>query len=79
MLEVFYTGGGVWLAEYHFDEITYGVVSSEAPEYLTIYESYEDGDKYLPEDMIASKHKDELNDFRLEIYNKMLDELKKVL
>lgn len=78
-MEVFYTGGGIWLVEYYFDEITYGVISSEAPEYLTIYESGEDEDKYLPENMIASKHKDELNGFRLELYNKMLDELKKVL
>lgn len=78
-MEVFYTGGGIWLAEYHFDEIVYGVVSSEAPEYFTIYESGEDDEKYLAEDMVESKHKSELDSLQIIVYERLLKELKKVL
>lgn len=77
MLEVFYTGGGIWLAETYIDEITYAVVSSDAPEFLTIYESYPDDEKYLPDDMIVSKHKDELFGYRAELYRKLVNELKR--
>lgn len=54
IIEAFYTGGGVWIAQNYLDEygMTYAVVSSEAPEYLTIYRDNEE--KYLPEDMILS-------------------------
>ena len=53
-IEAFYTGGGIWIAQTYLDEdeMTYAVVSSEAPEYLTIYR--ENDEKYLPEDMISS-------------------------
>ena len=38
MIEAFYTSGGIWIAQTYLDEhnMTYAVVSSEAPEYLTI-------------------------------------------
>lgn len=54
MIEAFYTGGGIWIAQTYLDEynMTYAVVSSEALEYLTIY--HENDEKYLPEDMILS-------------------------
>lgn len=74
-IEVFSMGGGIWLAETYLDEITYAVVSSEAPEYLTIYESYPDDERYLPDDMIVAKHKDELHNFRLGLYRKLLNKL----
>lgn len=74
-IEVFSMGGGIWLAETYLDEITYAVVSSEAPEYLTIYESYEEDERYLPDDMIVAKHKDELHNFRLGLYHKLLSAL----
>lgn len=76
-MEVFYTGGGIWLAETYIDEITYAVVSSDAPEFLVIYESYPDDEKYLPDDMIVSKHKDELFGYRAELYSKLVNELKR--
>ena len=78
-IETFSMGGGIWLAETYIDEITYAVVSSEAPEYLVIYESYPEDDRYLPEDMIASKHRDELFGYRAGLYRMLLKELKKVL
>ena len=77
MLEVFYTGGGIWLAELDLDDMTYAVVSSEAPEYFTIYSNQDE--KYLPEDMLISKHESELYGSQLNLYNKMLEELEKVL
>lgn len=76
-IETFSMGGGIWLAETYIDEITYAVVSSDAPEYLVIYESYPEDDRYLPEDMIASKHKDELFGYRAGLYRKLLNELKR--
>lgn len=78
-IETYSMGGGIWLAETYIDEITYAVVSSDAPEYLVIYESYPEDDQYLPEDMVASKHKDELFGYRAGLYRKLLNELKKVL
>lgn len=78
-IETFSMGGGIWLAETYIDEITYAVVSSDAPEYLVIYESYPEDERYLPEDMVASKHKDELFGYRAGLYRKLLKELKKVL
>ena len=78
-IETYSMGGGIWLAETYIDEITYAIVSSEAPEYLVIYESYLEDDRYLPEDMIVSKHRDELFGYRAGIYRKLLNELKKVL
>lgn len=77
--ETYSMGGGIWLAETYIDEITYAVVSSDAPEFLVIYESYPEDDRYLPEDMIVSKHKDELFGYRAGLYRKLLNELKKVL
>lgn len=78
-IETFSMGEGIWLAETYIDEITYAVVSSEAPEYLVIYESYPDDERYLPDDMIVSKRGDELFGYRAGLYRKLLNELKKVL
>lgn len=78
-IEVFYNDEGVLLAEYHFDEITYAVIRSDDLEYFTIYESYEDGEKYLPEDLLAHKHRDELYGFRRGLYRKMLKKLNEEL
>lgn len=79
MLEVFYTGGGIWLAEINLNETIYGVVSSEAPEYFTVYKYCEDGEKYLPEDMVESKHKSELDSLQIIVYERLVKELKKAL
>ena len=78
-IEVFYTGGGIWLAETYLDEITYAVVTSDAPEYLAISESDPDDERYLPDDMIVAKHKDELHNFRLGLYRKLLNKLNETM
>lgn len=74
-IEVFYTGGGITLAEADINVNQYAVVSSEAPEFLSVYK-YADGEKtYLPEDMISSTHMDampaELKDIYIEMRNKL--------
>ena len=77
-LDVFYTGGGIWIAEMNLEDNKYGVVNSEAPEYFGIYEyeQAEDGN-YYPEDMILDKHKDELDDELKKVYEKLLIALAK--
>ena len=72
-IEVFNTGGGIWLAETNLKDNKYAVVSSDAPEFLAIYQ-YEkaEDDKYYPEDMISDQHKDELTEEYKPIYEKLL-------
>ena len=61
-IETFYTGGGIWLSQYNAGGGYYAVVSSEAPECLSIYrKTDEDEDLYLPENMVTSKNLGELN------------------
>lgn len=75
-IELFYTGGGITLAEVDIDTKHYAVVSSEAPDFLTIY-TQADGEKdYLPENMVASTSKEDIaQEFRA-LYTEMLDKLK---
>lgn len=81
MLEVFYTGGGIWLAELDLEDGLYAVVNSEFPNYLSIYKypDEEDDEKYLPDDAISCKRAETLYGAELDIYNELADELKKVL
>ena len=75
-IELFYTGGGITLAEVDVDHKHYAVVSSDAPEYLTVY-AIADGEKtYLPDDMIISSPKEEIAPEYKALYTKMLDKLK---
>lgn len=73
--EVFYTGGGIWLAEMDLQNGTYAVVDSDYPECLSIY-NYTDDEPYLPEDMIFSKGVDQLDSEEKKIYNQLLAALK---
>lgn len=73
--EVFYTGGGIWLAEMNLQNGTYAVVDSDYPECLSIY-NYTDDEPYLPEDMIFSKGVDQLDGEQMKIYNQLLAALK---
>lgn len=77
-IEVFNTGGGIWLAEVNLKDNQYAVVSSDAPEYLAVYQ-YEkaEDDKYYPEDMISDQHKDELSEELKKVYEKLLIALAK--
>ena len=74
-IETFYTGGGITLAEANLNKKQYAVVSSDAPDFMAVY-LYSNGETtYLPEDMIESKHKDELSPELKPIYAKMLNSL----
>lgn len=72
-IEVFYTGGGIWLAEANLGDDKYAVVNSEYPEQLGVYlyEKAEDG-KYYPEDMVLDQHRDELDEDLRKVYDKLL-------
>lgn len=76
-IEVFYTGGGITLAEVDLDANHYAVVSSDAPEFLGVYTLDDDGEKtYLPENMVASPHEKEIPPDLKAIYTKMVEKLK---
>lgn len=77
-IEVFNTGGGIWLAEAELKDNKYAVVSSDAPEYLAVYQ-YEkaEDEKYYPEDMILDQHKNDLSEEYKPIYEKLLIALAK--
>lgn len=75
-IEVFYTGGGITLAEADIDKTHYAVVSSDAPEFMSVY-AYDEGEKtYLPDYMVASTPKDELPPEHAALYAEMLHKLK---
>lgn len=74
-IEVFYTGGGITLAEADIDKTRYAVVSSDAPDFLAVYTHAED-EKYLPEDMVLSASKDDIPNEYQALYTEMLQKLK---
>lgn len=51
-IEVFYTGGGIWLAEMDLGNGTYAAISSDYHEAMCIYNYVEGEEKYMTEDMI---------------------------
>lgn len=75
-IETYYTGGGITLVETNLDKNHYLVVSSEAPEFLTTYSYSDKEETYLPEDMVDSKHKNEISPELKPLYYAMLDKLK---
>lgn len=77
MIEAFYTGGGIWIAQTYIDEMTYVVVSSEAPEYLTMYR--ENDEKYLPEDMVLSMKAENMSlEYRV-LHDRMLSKIEALI
>lgn len=76
-IDVFYTGGGIWLAEMELTNNHYAIVNSEYPEYFAIYEYAEEDGQYYPEDMILDQHKDELSEEHKKVYEKLLIALAK--
>lgn len=75
-IEIFYTGGGITLAETDLNENEYAVVSSDSPDYLTIYNRDDDNEKsYLPDDMIVSTPKEKLTSNFKPLYIKMFEKL----
>lgn len=77
-IETFYTGGGIWLSQYDAGGGYYAVVSSDHPECLSIYlQTDGEDDLYLPENMVSSKHLDELNPEQKEVHAILKAELEK--
>lgn len=76
MIETFYTGGGITLAETNLDKNRYAVVSSDAPNFLTIYNRTDDGEKtYLPDDMVVSTPKEKITSDFKPLYERMIKQL----
>lgn len=75
-IEVFYTGGGITIAEADIDSAHYAVVSSEAPDFLTVYTLTDEEKTYLPDDMVFSAHRDEVPPKYKAIYAGLVDKLK---
>lgn len=76
-IEVFYTGGGVTLCEAVISDELFALVGTDAPDFFSIYRQVdEDEERYLPEDMVLSKHKDELDEDQTALYNEMIKALK---
>ena len=74
-IEVYGTCGGVTLAEADITPDTYATVSTEAPEYLTLYKKTED-EPHLPEDMLLSAKHDDLTPELQELHGAMVEKLK---
>ena len=76
-IETFYTGGGITLIETDLKDNTYAVISSDAPQYLTIYNRDENNEKtYLPDDMISSTPNENLTSDLKPLYMEMVEKLK---
>ena len=71
-IEVIYTGGGITIVEANINHKQCAVVSTEAPEFLTIYNRTND-EPYLPENMVASLKVGEMEDEQRMLYYKMID------
>ena len=78
-IEVFYTGGGIWLAEAVInDKGDYAVVNNECPEVLSLYHKADNEDeKYMAEDMYLSKPWDELSNEMAHLHAVMFQAMKK--
>lgn len=74
--EVFYTGGGIWLAEMNLGDGTYAVIDSEYNTALCIYR-YSDDEPYMSEDMVFCDEVQNLDSEHLKIYNQLYEALKK--
>lgn len=76
-IETFYTGGGIWLSQYDAGDGYYAVVSSDCPEFFSIYRKTEEEDElYLPENMVSSKSYNELGETQKEVYKLLVEDLK---
>ena len=74
-IDVFSTGGGITLAEADVSSDQYAVVSTEAPEFMSVYKRA-DNEAYLPEDMLMSVTEADMTDELKPLYKEMLKALK---
>lgn len=76
-IEVFYTGGGIWLAACHFDNKRYYIVDSDFSDCLSLYDdAWENGEEYPCVSMVGSWGRNELKS--LPIYG-IYKDMKKAL
>lgn len=73
-INVFYTGGGIWLSEKDLGNGTYAVLNNEW-KCLSVFKYAEE--KYMPKDMLFSKDVEELNKEEKKLYDELMSELKK--
>lgn len=59
-VEVFYTGGGIWLAAKHIADHLYAVVDNDFDECLTYYDDREEDEKFACQNMVESIGIDEM-------------------
>lgn len=75
-IEVFAVGGGITLAETDLTENRYAVVSSEAPDFLTVYTGADGARDYLPEDMLdciaVADLPEDLKELHAEMHRKLM-------
>lgn len=77
-VDVYYTGGGIWLAEMNLENGTYAVVNSECDTIISIYKYPEEGEEqYMAEDMILSDDVKNLDSNMAVIYKQLHEELQK--
>lgn len=74
-IEVFYTGGGITLAEADLGA-QYAVVGTDYPNCISIYNRVEGEEPYMPEDMVASYTEEEMDEETRALYLEMLGALK---
>ena len=76
-IEVFYTGGGITIAEADLSDKRYAVVTTEAPEFFSVYDYDADEEKtHLPDDMVYSVKHDEIPPELQTLYAHMVEKLK---
>lgn len=73
-IEIYGTCGGITLAEVDVTPDTYATVSTEAPEYLTLYKKTDD-EPHMPEDMLLSAKRDDLTPELQELHVVMVEKL----
>lgn len=76
-IEVYSAGGGVTLAEVDITPDTYATVSTDAPEFLTIYKKVDD-EPHMPEDMLLSAEHGDLAPELQELHGAMMKKLKRI-
>lgn len=75
VIEVFSTGGGFYSAEMNLENGMYFSIDSDDTKVLTLYRENENGEKYMPEDVMYSNHYTDLLATTREIYDNMLKAL----
>ena len=76
-IEVYSAGGGITIAETYIDPTHYAVVSTDAPDVLSIYKYNAENFAFMPEDMVFCENIDALDDEKKALHAELLDALNK--